>query len=63
MIISQKNKEVKYFEISTYVCWKSNDVLNINVKPNVIDQIETDLASILYNNIQEFCYNHLQAPQ
>ena len=63
MIISQKNKEVKYFEISTYVGWKSHDVLDIHVNPDVMYQIETDLASILYNNIQEFCYNHLQAPQ
>ena len=62
MIISQENTEDKYFNISTYVCWKSNDVIDIHVNPDVINHIETDVASILYNNIQEFCYNHLQAP-
>ena len=61
MIISRKNTHVKYFNISTYVCWKSNDVLDRNVKPNVMNQIENDLASILYINIQGFCYNHLQS--
>lgn len=61
MVISRKHTHVKYFSISTYVYWKSNDALDINANPNLLTQIEANLSSIVHDNIHDFCYNHLMS--